>query len=257
MKLILAVIEIELRKPSMLHGKKGFERLVYAAKNVLNQSLTWLFCDLNPEKGQSGSSPLDQHHPAIIQGDPLDSVFEHVLCPPFMQSFANFTDPAVSDAFDAEATYEIVEWLGLVLLQSPRVLHGDSIDPYLSRYAAPEGSSEMRSIRVVEWQGLIGARWVTTILNTCMLVFPCSLPIVPFRKLGGAKDVLHSNALFVVAFTHSDYTTDANHAFIALSSGLRFLPRRIIQRRLASLMGTRSFCCLKYHGPRNKALPWT
>lgn len=30
----------------MLHGKKGFERVVWAAKNVLNRSVTWLFYHL-------------------------------------------------------------------------------------------------------------------------------------------------------------------------------------------------------------------
>ena len=29
----------------MLHGKKGFERIVWAFKNVLNNSVTWLFYD--------------------------------------------------------------------------------------------------------------------------------------------------------------------------------------------------------------------
>lgn len=38
-------VEINLRLPSMLHGKKGFERIVWAFKNVLNNSVTWLFYD--------------------------------------------------------------------------------------------------------------------------------------------------------------------------------------------------------------------
>jgi ribonuclease P/MRP protein subunit RPP40 len=42
-----AVVEINLRLPSMLHGKKGFDRIVYAFKNVLNTPVTWLFHDLN------------------------------------------------------------------------------------------------------------------------------------------------------------------------------------------------------------------
>lgn len=29
----------------MVHGKKGFERIVWAFKNVLNSSVTWLFYD--------------------------------------------------------------------------------------------------------------------------------------------------------------------------------------------------------------------
>ncbi|EKG19454.1 Ubiquitin-conjugating enzyme E2 [Macrophomina phaseolina MS6] len=49
-------VELELRKPSMLHGKKGFERIVWAFKNVLNHSLTWLFHDVqSPDRPPSGS----------------------------------------------------------------------------------------------------------------------------------------------------------------------------------------------------------
>jgi ribonucleases P/MRP protein subunit RPP40 len=33
----------------MLHGKKGFDRIVYAAKNVLSQPVTWLFCNAYAE----------------------------------------------------------------------------------------------------------------------------------------------------------------------------------------------------------------
>ncbi|KAH8808344.1 ribonuclease P 40kDa subunit-domain-containing protein [Xylogone sp. PMI_703] len=41
------VVNINLRLPSMLHGKKGFDRIVYAFKNVLTEPVTWLFTDLN------------------------------------------------------------------------------------------------------------------------------------------------------------------------------------------------------------------
>lgn len=33
----------------MLHGKKGFDRLVYAFKNVLTAPVTWLFTDLGEQ----------------------------------------------------------------------------------------------------------------------------------------------------------------------------------------------------------------
>jgi len=35
----------------MLHGKKGFDRLVWACKNVLNHSVTWLFYDCRAADG--------------------------------------------------------------------------------------------------------------------------------------------------------------------------------------------------------------
>lgn len=44
-------VKMNLRLPSMLHGKKGFERLVWASKNVLNQNLVWVFSDLNLANG--------------------------------------------------------------------------------------------------------------------------------------------------------------------------------------------------------------
>ena len=31
----------------MVHGKKGFERIVWAAKNVLQDAVTWLFHDFD------------------------------------------------------------------------------------------------------------------------------------------------------------------------------------------------------------------
>jgi hypothetical protein len=36
----------------MIHGKKGFERIERAFKNVLNRSLAWLFCDLGQGDGE-------------------------------------------------------------------------------------------------------------------------------------------------------------------------------------------------------------
>lgn len=43
-----AVIEINLRSPSMLHGKKVFERIRWAFK-VLSSAVTWLFYDFEDE----------------------------------------------------------------------------------------------------------------------------------------------------------------------------------------------------------------
>ncbi|OWP01784.1 ribonuclease P 40kDa subunit [Marssonina coronariae] len=55
------VVELELRSPSMLHGKKGFDRIVYAFKNVLNTPVTWLFLDL--ETSTPTPSPMERHFP--------------------------------------------------------------------------------------------------------------------------------------------------------------------------------------------------
>jgi hypothetical protein len=43
------VVDINLRLPSMLHGKKGFDRIAYAFKNVLTSPVAWLFTDLRAQ----------------------------------------------------------------------------------------------------------------------------------------------------------------------------------------------------------------
>jgi hypothetical protein len=53
---LMVVIEIDLRLPSMIHGKKGVDKIVYAFKNVLNDSHTWLFVDLDHADLTSGTS---------------------------------------------------------------------------------------------------------------------------------------------------------------------------------------------------------
>lgn len=43
----------------MSHGKKGFDRILYACKNVLTQQLTWLFCNV----AESGKQSSHQYQP--------------------------------------------------------------------------------------------------------------------------------------------------------------------------------------------------
>lgn len=42
----------------MLHGKKGFERIVWAFKNVLNQRVACLFSDLDSTSDQKDGVEL-------------------------------------------------------------------------------------------------------------------------------------------------------------------------------------------------------
>ncbi|KAL3420800.1 ribonuclease p mrp protein subunit pop1 [Phlyctema vagabunda] len=44
------VVQIDLRLPSMLHGKKAFDRIVYAFQHALTTPVTWLFCNLTTSK---------------------------------------------------------------------------------------------------------------------------------------------------------------------------------------------------------------
>lgn len=61
----------------------------------------------------------------------------------------------------AEFTTDIYEWLSLVQLESARVDANDRIDPFLSRYAPPEASSDSEPERLVRisWSGFLSSSW--------------------------------------------------------------------------------------------------
>ncbi|OQV04322.1 hypothetical protein CLAIMM_09225 isoform 4 [Cladophialophora immunda] len=168
------LVEINLRLPSMLHSKKGFERLIWAAKNVLNQSLNWLFLDLNSnieDVSDQNTQPLSNHHPTI-----------HTLTP-FTQSLTNTLTPrtmaAVSDGISLlsaeahESLYDILEYVDMLSLASPRVQATDQTHSFLSRYEVPDLSDEAdpndphtsgQPVRVLTWSGLIPSRWILELL---------------------------------------------------------------------------------------------
>lgn len=52
-------VDLDLNLPAMQHGKKGFERVKWAFKNVLIDSVAWLFADLEHDDISSG-----KHHDA-------------------------------------------------------------------------------------------------------------------------------------------------------------------------------------------------
>ncbi|KAG4417357.1 hypothetical protein IFR04_009498 [Cadophora malorum] len=162
------VVEIELRLPSMLHGKKGFDRIVYAFKNVLNTPVTWLFVDLATTPPTL--SPIQAHCPttkAILPEVQKLEVSTPSLKPP--------TDPDDSYGGDFEDyAVETQEWLSLILLKSPRVTPGDRIDPYLSRYVVPgDAQTSCRLVRLT-WRGFMSPTWAHTMFVKILLSVPKS-----------------------------------------------------------------------------------
>lgn len=159
------LIEINLRAPSMVHGKKGFERVVWAFKEVLNHSVTWLFYDYQSQGGgvshhpasspttTTEEAPIAVHHPLHFVVSPTITRFEGVKVPPLTTSAADPKDP--------DWALETHEWLGMVALQSPRVQASDEIDPYLCRYRVPDAEkAETYDLVSVEWKGFIPSEWV-------------------------------------------------------------------------------------------------
>jgi len=149
----------------MVHGKKGFERVVRAFSNVLNNSITWLFHDLKAPN--DGTGPLSARQPVLRAVEPETSRLEDVFLP------INSRDGNQDDPMDAA---ELLEWVSLALNQTPRLQEKDTIDPYLCRYRNPyapaesdDGSSATaQNLVCFRWQGFASSAFVTRILLAVM-----------------------------------------------------------------------------------------
>lgn len=76
-----------------------------------------------------------------------------------------------------ESLYDLLEYLDLLFLDSPRVQTTDRIDPFLSRYAVPDlpemlesktASKTAHSIKILTWNGFIPSRWIIRLLCAVM-----------------------------------------------------------------------------------------
>ncbi|THC92546.1 hypothetical protein EYZ11_007999 [Aspergillus tanneri] len=166
------LIEINLRLPSMLHGKKGFERIVWACKNVLNQSVTWLFYDLGSESGGISQDDLSLkgYYPHIIDCEPSRTYHRNVLIPSFKSIHVTESNPPENLRSSCN---ELSEWLAMVSLQSSQVSSTDDTDPYLSRYSVPDsedgnGNSNPSDLVSLKWHGFANPKWVMQLFTTLL-----------------------------------------------------------------------------------------
>ncbi|CAG8980437.1 hypothetical protein HYALB_00012924 [Hymenoscyphus albidus] len=168
------IVEINLRLPSMLHGKKGFDRIAYAFKNVLTTPITWLFKDLQTS-GTSSISFLCKPNTDVgkaITPRPLEAHFpiEKISSPSISE--IQVLVPQLNPPKDVDVTYgadfedysvEVHEWLALICLESPAIDPEDTTDSFLCRYNPPQGADQIaaNSSPVVKltWQGFISPNW--------------------------------------------------------------------------------------------------
>jgi len=146
----------------MVRGKKGFERIIWAFKNVFDYSLTWLFYDLKGSNtGKQG--PIAAHAPTAGVFEPKEADRKNVLVP-------NFPDTIAED--DHEVGAELQEWLSLAMMDSPRVRSGDNIDSFLCRYQVPSSSTgelaKPADLVAYKWHGFIPSEFATNILLVTM-----------------------------------------------------------------------------------------
>ncbi|KAK1094389.1 hypothetical protein LTR48_000378 [Friedmanniomyces endolithicus] len=158
-------IEINLRLPSMVRGKPGFDRVVWAFRNVLNHSVTWLFHDLKAKT--DGSGPIAVHQPLVRKIEP--SVEE-------LDGAVMFATPESLEQDDHSLATELLEWVTMAANLSPRLQRNDSIDSYLSKYnvTLPTGNGdagdhpETQDLARIRWHGFAHASFVSKVFMTAL-----------------------------------------------------------------------------------------
>jgi ribonuclease P/MRP protein subunit RPP40 len=124
-------IEVNLRLPSMLAGKKGFERLVRAAEMVFVGDMTWLFYDCASDGVGSADSTLGSE--ATIKDVKMErEELGKIVVPEF---------PKKEIMKEGDEVVELLEWISLAAVGSPRVEQGDLVDEIISRYEVPDFST--------------------------------------------------------------------------------------------------------------------
>ncbi|KAI4946382.1 hypothetical protein J4E86_009087 [Alternaria arbusti] len=138
------VVEYDLR----------FGRLEWAARNVLDKSLTWLFYNASPTSREAlgeGRELIEKHAPWVCDVLPEERRLGGVRVP-------RVSVAGLKDVYDEDEAMGLLEWIHMLQLGSPRVEVGDDINPHLSRYEVPDlgrGVGE-RGMVTVRWRGFMG-----------------------------------------------------------------------------------------------------
>jgi ribonucleases P/MRP protein subunit RPP40 len=102
----------------------------------------------------------------MVNFNPVERQIPNVRVPPLqLRNMADdFSIPDIG-----EWSHDVLEWLGLLGLESGRVQADGGVDPHLSRWNFPAGTTDHSTpIRVLRWEGMVDSRWVTQLLITFM-----------------------------------------------------------------------------------------
>lgn len=108
---------------------------------------------------------LQKLQPQVVACEMARIPRRRVLVPPPSQLLAE-TSP--SEEVQEHCT-ALSEWLSMVAFESPRVIAGDTIDPFLSRYSVPDvDNSTPSDLVILKWHGFISYQWITQLFITLL-----------------------------------------------------------------------------------------
>lgn len=143
----------------MVRGRKGFERVLRAFGEVLDETKTWIFYNVQSPGDFSG--PIAAFQPIVRTVTPELRAVTGV-------GELDLEAEALKD--DHDTVLEVMEWLSMLVLESPRLRFDDTINPYLSRYAVPTmvsraaSSAQPGTVHLAEYHGYLHTDFIRHLL---------------------------------------------------------------------------------------------
>ena len=145
-------VVVDLRGSGMVRGKKGFERLVRASREVLGEGRSWVVVDVEGEG--KVRDVLGREGCVWVEVEAVERDVDGMRVPEGVERVGGG---------DEEGWWDVGEWLDLMALGSQRVnslrgLNGSSSD------TANTNEVAVQDLKVISWGGLMSSQWVTQLM---------------------------------------------------------------------------------------------
>lgn len=151
-------ILIDLNSSAYSKGSKSFERLQWVASNTLSR----------PWNGVAVSSGDHDLLRSMIGSDAVNVSWSEArlfstITPAFelpsgdTSGMSKESGEQYLTEINQEFASNIYEWIGMVILQSPLIIHGNDVDSYLSQYEVFDAQQSPRDLCVLHYRGLMAS----------------------------------------------------------------------------------------------------
>ncbi|CAG8500596.1 6834_t:CDS:2 [Funneliformis caledonium] len=158
------VVQIDLKRRSLIPGKKGYERIKWCFNNTLTKRFTFLmsFVKSTEKKTCEIDFPSSFNAKKLLGKFDFNPIHEGILIPD-LSIIKNISNES-QWRLDA---VEIYDWIGMNSIQAQRIQSHDQVDPYISVYKPPEPYSDGNG-SFIKWSGFIPSSTIKELFDSVL-----------------------------------------------------------------------------------------
>ncbi|CAG8524033.1 10181_t:CDS:10 [Funneliformis mosseae] len=156
------VVQIDLKRRSLIPGKKGYERIKWCFNNTLTKKFTFLmsFVKSTEKKTCEIDFPSSFNAKKLLGKFDFNPIHKGILIPD-LSIIKNISNES-QWRLDA---VEIYDWIGMNSIQAQRIQSHDQVDPYISVYKPPEPYSDGNG-SFIKWSGFIPSSTIKELFDS-------------------------------------------------------------------------------------------